>query len=182
MRCARAFLGLGLLTAGVACGGPARGPQDALTARRGSPEEPAFVAVTREGDPQGTVAVAMALSTVDPRAPVALAAVFEARLGGAARSVLATPARGALRIVAPSASMDEVRAALTTPISAADRVVAEAKLRAFPGARPPETVATCTGVARGLAARDITEPELETLRKDAVIGGHLAFGVVGSVM
>ena len=180
MRCARAFLGLGLLTAGVACGGPARGPHDPISARRGSPEEPAFVAITREGDPQGTVAVAMALSTVDPRAPVALAAVFEARLGGATRSVLATPARSALRIVAPSATMDEVRTALVTPISAADRVVAEAKLRAFPSARPPEAVGACTGIARGLSARDITEAELETLRRDAVIGGRLAFGVVGS--
>lgn len=138
------------------------------------------MAITREGDPQGTIAVAMALSTVDPRAPVALAAVFEARLGGPARGVLATPARGAVRIVAPSASLEEVRAALTTAISGGDRVIAEAKLRAFPSARPPETVATCTGVARGLAARDITEAELETLRKDAVIGGRLAFGVVGS--
>ncbi len=136
--------------------------------------------IAREGDPQGSLAVAIALPTVDPRAPVALAAVFEARLGGAARNVLATPARSAVRIVAPSASMEEVKAALTAPISTADRVVAEAKLRAFPSARPPETVAACTGVARGLAARDITEAELETLRKEAVVGGRLAFGVVGS--
>ncbi len=165
---------------GLACGGPARGPHDPVGARRASPEEPVFVAITREGDPEGTIAVALTLPTVDPRAPVALAAVFEARLGGAARGVVATPARGALRIVAPSASLDAVRTALVTPIATGDRVVAEASLRAFPTARPPEAVAACTGIARGLASRDISEAELESLRKDAVVGGRLAFGVVGS--
>jgi hypothetical protein len=187
---------------GAAACGPAKpGAATALNGRARGDEsvrvlsgKPPIAVLSRDGDPKGAVAVAIATGGLAPSAQpaVALAGVLEARLrarGLADATVI--PAWDGYRAqwlaaeADATASVEAIRTALLAPITEADLAAAERKITAL-GARPLRDVALldsarCTGEPFSTRDREpLTLERLEAWRKAAHGLGRVALAAVGS--
>ena len=176
----------------VAPGGAGRGAR----ARSTGEGRPPVSAVTRAGDAQGAIAVAVTTEGIAPERgavpAVALAALVEARL--ASRAQVATVGGWGgwrLRALVPSAAgaaplVDAIREAMLGPVATDDPAMAAVKRKVEALAQRPLAdramvdVARCTGEPFGLGGdTSPTAQELEAWRVAAQGAGRVAFATAG---
>lgn len=163
-------------------------------------DRPPVVIVARDGDPAGALAVAVITegvsSAVDPEPALALSGIVEARLVARGFSASVVPAWDGYRVsivlanaAAAKVAVDAVRAALATPVQAADVDGATKKLTALSARRLPGAAlarwARCVGSPylspsrTGKVEDGVTPASLESWRKAAHGLGRVAIAVAG---